>query len=221
MGRRRLRISLWVLCLVSIFVSSSLYATSHEISIVLEAAGTALLDLPGFVLSGSLAGELRASGSLFDSGRRTDFEGEGDFVGTGYRDLLSFDAEAWASYRVRGRTSDGEPIALSGLLYLHRTSSSLLRIGEVLTGIHYVLITIGESETSFLGDFSGSLTEGSLVLPGAGGLMALAGGGSFHLTGASAPYEESSVFPIPLPAFRWAQSFAEHVRTLFPQLQWP
>jgi hypothetical protein len=197
------------------------HAGASEIALLTRATGTALVQIHGSVLSGTLEGRIRQTGSIDTPDGRIDFEGAGGVTGTGQRELLSKAAEVWLAYHVAATASTGQAVELWGLLYLYRVSEVLLRIGDTLTGIHHVLATIGHTQTHYFGDFRGSLTKGGFVLPEPGALLALAGEGSFVLAGSSTDRPEDASASIPFPSAPWCESFVDHVRSSFPWSPWP
>ncbi len=78
-----------------------------EIAVLMSGAGTAVIDLPGLVISGTLTARIEQTGSLTASQRRTEFVAEGECLGTGYRDFVSATTEIWAAYRAEGTTAAG------------------------------------------------------------------------------------------------------------------
>jgi len=207
--------------IVLMCMGAGLYAGASEISIFTEARGTVHIDSIGLVLSASLTGTIEQSGSIVGFGHRIDFKGEGDFVGTGYRDVLSATVEAWVAYHITGSTSADQEIELLGLMYLHRVSAAPLRVGDILAGPQYVLVRINGSEQHFIGDFSGSLVEGGVVLSEAGVFLPLTGKASFALAGDSTSELADAVLSIPFPSSPRSRSFADHLQGLFPSLPWP
>lgn len=207
--------------IVFVCTGASLHVSASEISICTEARGTVHIDSIGLVLSASLTGTIEQSGSIVGFGHRIDFKGEGDFVGTGYRDVLSATVEAWAAYHITGSTSADQEIELLGLMYLHRVSASPLQVGDILSGTQYVLVRIDGSEQHFIGNFSGSLVEGGFVLSEAGVFLPLTGEASFALTGDSTSEPRDAVLSIPFPSSPRSRSFADHLRSTFPSLPWP
>ncbi|MBN1858216.1 hypothetical protein JW848_03310 [Candidatus Bipolaricaulota bacterium] len=205
---------------VCLSMSPGLRASTGEISISAQAIGTIGVEMPGLSLVGSLAGKIEQTGSIFCPEQRVDFTATGEFVGTGYRDLLSFGTEAWATYHVSGSTLTGQVIELLGVLYLRRFSESLLRIGDELAGSQYVCVTINGSEQHFSGDFSGSLVRGGFVLE-PGMFLALAGEAALALRGDTTEAPDDAILSIPFPSAPWAWSFAETLRSRFSWLPWP
>jgi hypothetical protein len=177
--------------------------------------GTAVIDLPALVTSGTLTARIVQTGSIRAGSGRLDFVASGDCQGSGYRDFVSGTTEVWVAYRSSGKTSPDGAIELRGLLHLLLHSTAPLLTEDVLSGTHYVVVTREGIEERFVGNFAGSVSEGDLGAPPIGAFVMLAGEGLVELAGETVPDGlPLSVF-IPLDSNLWPPAFAEYLASLF------
>jgi len=195
-------------------------ADGTSIRIETEGVGTAVIGLPALVLAGTLSGDLTQSGAIDEADGSTGFWTRGTFDGTGYRELLTFEAEAWIMYHSEGIASDAGWIAIDGVLYLYRESLTLLRVGDALEGAHYCVVTIDGTTQQFVGRFTGSLTDGGPTVTEPGALLTLMGVGEFTFTGTALDPLDPVCLSIPLPADEWLHSLAVRLLETFPSVAW-
>jgi len=209
----------WWVVLAGAAVSASIAvgasATASEIAISMSGVGTALIDVPALIMTGTLAAQVEQTGSVSVSTHLVDFVASGECRGTGYRDFVTGTTEVWVAYGTLGTTSSGQTIALRGLLHLLLHTTAPLLTEEVLMGMHYVAVTVDGVDARFLGEFAGSIASGDLAPPQAGAFVTLAGNGLVALSGETVPKELPVSLLIPLDSSRWAAPFADYLDTLF------
>lgn len=208
----------WVLLVgvsLCVCLGAGTVARADGIAISMSGQGTALIDLPALVMSGTLTAHVEQTGSVTASPDLAGFAASGECRGTGYRDFVSGTTEVWVAYRTAGKTTSDEAIELRGLLHLLLHSTAPLLTEEILTGTHYVAVTVGGAEQCFLGGFAGSIVQGDLVPPQPGAFAALAGEGFVELSGETVPESLPVSLFVPLDATRWPAPFAEYLAALF------
>jgi len=195
-------------------------ADGASIRIETQGVGMAVIGLPALVLAGTLSGELTQSGAIEGGSTTIDFWTRGTFDGTGYRELLTFEAEAWLTYHSEGIASDAQWIVIDGVLYLHRASLTLLQIGDLLEGEHYCVATRNGETQRYVGQFTGCLTDGGPTVPEPGTLLTLMGVGEFTFTGTALDAGAPACLSIPLPTDEWLRSLADSLLETFPTVAW-
>jgi len=206
-----------VLAVLSVCTVSGVGAigSASEIAISMSGVGTAFIDAPALIMTGTLDARVEQTGSVSASPQLAEFVASGECRGAGYRDFLTGTTEVWVAYDTSGTTSSGEEIELRGLLHLLLHTTAPLLTEEVLTGTHYVAISVGGVDTRFLGQFAGSIGSGDLAPPHAGAFVTLAGDGLVELSGEAVPKELPVSLFVPLDSSRWPTPFAEYLDSLF------
>jgi hypothetical protein len=209
---QRIRVVLTVVAWVVLLCSC--VAWSQTLSVDGEGVGTVIASLSEFGFTASLEGEVEWIGEAVLGERRVWFSAEGAFRGIGVRSILSLVSEAWLACSATGSTSDGAPAAIRSLLYLKRVALIPLQAGDLVVGVHYTLLTLGDEEQAFTGGFVGTAT-GTLKPADTPLTIQLDGTGSVHLTGEMVEPTDELLGTVPLNHPALTPDFLDYIIALF------
>lgn len=157
---------------------------AQTFSVDITGTGALVAWLSGAELLASITGEIQLAGEAVLGGRPVAFSAEGTIRGFGVRGLLTLISEGWIGYEAAGRTVDGDPIEVRGLLHARRKSLVPLQAGDVFVGAQCAVMVFNGETHTFGGEFSGSV-EGGLEPPETPGTIQLGGAGTLGLHGTS------------------------------------
>jgi len=163
--------------------------------------GTLVAWLSGLEILASIAGEIQLTAEAALDGEAVSFSAEGTLCGFGVRGITTLISEGWVGYTAAGRSADGEPIEIRGLLYARRKSLIPLQAGDVFIGTQRAIVEFGGEAFSFFGAFSGTV-EGGLEPAETPMTIQLSGEGTVRLEGKEVPPDAwlPSVIPLDHPA---------------------
>ena len=190
--------------LVAVAVAAPFFQIACAQAFSADAVGTGTLVawLSGLEFHATIAGGIQLTGEAALDGEAVPFTAEGDFRGFGVSGIATLVTEGWIGYTAAGKTADGEPIGIRGLLYVNRKSLIPLQAGDLFIGTQRAVIDFGGEAFSFFGAFSGT-AEGSLEPAETPMTIQLGGTGTARLEGEEVPPAAWVPEAIPLdhPAF--------------------
>ncbi len=180
--RRRTFIRCGVLVAVAVAVPFFQGAYAQSFKADVTGPGTLVAWLSGLEILATISGEVHIEGEAALDGETVPFSAEGTLCGFGVRGITTLISEGWVGYAAAGRSADGEPIEIRGLLYARRKSLIPLQAGDVFVGTQRAVVELGGEAFPFFGAFSGTV-EGGLEPAETPMTIQLGGEGTVRLEG--------------------------------------
>lgn len=175
--------------------------------------GTLVAWLSGLEFHATIEGEIQLTGDAALDGDALSFTAEGGFRGFGIRGITTLVSEGWIGYAAAGKTDDGEPIEIRGLLYAWWKSLIPLQAGEVFVGTHCTVLLFKGETRSYCGEFSGT-AAGDLEPAETPMTIQFGGTGTVLLEGEEGPPDARPPAAIPLDHPALPLEFLQYVAGL-------
>lgn len=195
--RRRTFIRCGVLVAVAVAASFFQGAYARAFTADVTGAGTLVAWLSGLEFHATIAGGIQLAGEAALDGKAVPFSAEGTLCGFGVRGITTLISEGWVGFAAVGRSANGEPIEIRGLLYARRKSLIPLQAGDLFVGTQRAVIEFGGEAFPFFGAFSGTV-EGGLEPAETPMTIQLGGEGTVRLEGEEVPPDARPPSAIPL-----------------------
>lgn len=174
-------------------------ALANDLILSLEVGGALDARFRGLEILADIHAGAALSGEVKMAATRWEIEAAGSLLGFGRRDILTTTSTGWFILSAEGVLNTGGAWTIRSLLYGARRSTTPLRAGDSLEGIHVTLTEMSDEAAVFVGAFSGTLGGGA-VPSGTIGVIRLEGAGTFHLVGDRADATAVAAIPLDEPS---------------------